>query len=47
MIHAIGFANAATAFSPFEIFLMIVMPVALAAFLIWYAKRAESKGWIS
>jgi hypothetical protein len=32
---------------PFEILMMIVMPVVVAAFLIWYSKRAESKGWIS
>ncbi|MFQ5443681.1 MAG: hypothetical protein ACE5EK_03590 [Nitrospinales bacterium] len=34
-------------FSPFEIFLMILMPLVVAAFLIWYTKWAESKGWIS
>jgi len=30
-----------------EILGIILMPIAVAAFLIWYAKRAESKGWIS
>jgi len=29
------------------ILLTIVMPLAVAVFLIWYSKRAESKGWIS
>ncbi len=30
-----------------EILGIILMPIAVAAFLIWYAKRAEIKGWIS
>ncbi len=30
-----------------EILGIILMPLVVAAFLIWYAKRAESKGWIS
>ena len=32
---------------PFEIVMMILMPLVVAAFLIWYSKRAESKDWIS
>ncbi len=32
---------------PFEIVMMILMPLVVAAFLIWYSKQAESKGWIS
>ena len=31
----------------FEISMMILMPLVVAAFLIWYSKLAESKGWIS
>jgi len=27
--------------------MMILMPLVVAAFLIWYSKRAQSKGWIS
>ena len=34
-------------FSPGEIVVIILMPLAVAAFLIWYSKQAESKGWIS
>ena len=34
-------------FGPGEIVGIILMPVVFAAFLIWYAKRAESKGWLS
>jgi hypothetical protein len=30
-----------------EIVGFIVMPVVVAAFLIWYSKYAESKDWIS
>jgi len=30
-----------------EILGIILMPLAVAAFLIWYAKQAESKDWIS
>ena len=30
-----------------EILGIILMPVVVAAFLIWYSKRAENKGWIS
>ncbi len=37
MIHALGG----------EILGIILMPLVVAAFLIWYSKQAESKGWIS
>ena len=47
MIHTIGIAGSEIDFGLFEILMMIVMPLAVAAFLIWYSKRAESKGWIS
>ncbi len=30
-----------------EILMMILMPLVVAAFLIWYSKQGESKGWIS
>ncbi len=30
-----------------EIFGIILMPLVVAVFLIWYSKQAESKGWIS
>lgn len=47
MIHTVDVARSTIDFTPFEIVVMILMPVVAAAFLIWYAKRAESKGWIS
>jgi hypothetical protein len=46
MIHTVGIASATTGFGPFEIFMMILMPLAVAAFLIGYSKHAESKRWI-
>lgn len=33
-------------FGPGEIVGIILMPLAVAAFLIWYAKLAESRGWV-
>ena len=46
MIHTVGIASSTIDFSAFEILMMILMPLVVAAFLIWYAKQAESKGWI-
>ena len=47
MIHTLGIASSTIDFSPFEILVMILLPLVVAAFLIWYSKLAESKGWIS
>jgi hypothetical protein len=47
MIHTLGVAGSKNHFSPFEILMITLMPVGVAAFLIWYSKRAASKGWIS
>ena len=44
MIHTLG---AGIDFGLGEILGIILMPFMLAAFLIWYSKWAESKGWIS
>lgn len=44
MIHAVGVG---INFGFGEILGIILMPLVVAAFLIWYSKRAESKGWIS
>ena len=46
MIHTVRIASSTIKFSAFEILIMILMPVVVAAFLVWYSKRAESKGWI-
>jgi len=47
LIHTLGIAGSTIDFSPFEILMIILMPPVVAAFLIWYSKWAESKGWIS
>ena len=47
LIHTLGIAGSAFGFSPFDISMTIVMPLVVAAFLIWYSKWAERKGWIS
>ena len=47
MVHTYNIASSTINFSPFEIVLMILMPLLLAAFLIWYSKQAERNGWIS
>ena len=47
MIHTIGIASSTIDFSPFEIFIMILMPLVVAVFLIWYSTLAKNKGWTS
>jgi len=47
MTHTIGIASSTNDFSPFELLTMVLMPLVVAAILIWYSKQAESKGWIS
>ncbi len=45
--HTLGIFGPTIDFHPSEIVLMILMPLVVAAFLIWYSKQAEHKGWIS
>ena len=47
MTHTLGKFGPTIDFSPFEILGIILMPLVLAAFLIWYSKQVENKGWIS
>lgn len=47
VIHTINIANSRVNFSAMEIVIMILMPLVVVAFLIWYSKQAENKGWIS
>jgi len=47
MIHTISIASSTINFKAFEVFMMIMMPLVVAAFLIWYAKWVENKNWIS
>ncbi len=44
MVHALG---SGIEFSLGEILGIILMPLAVAAFLVWYSKWAERKGWTS
>jgi len=46
MVHTIGVAMNTTGFGVPNIIMMIVMPIVVAIFLIWYVKMAEKKGWI-
>ena len=43
MMHIFGVAG----FSSFEIWIGVLMQLVVTAFLIWYSKLAESKGWTS
>ena len=47
MIPYLGMAGSTINFGPVEISMFILMPLVVAAFLIWYSKQAESKGWLS
>jgi hypothetical protein len=47
MIHTVAIASSTIDFSILEIVMMILMPLLVVAFLIWYSKLTESKGWIS
>jgi len=47
MIHSVDVARTTIDFSPQEIVIMILMPLLVAAFLIWYSKLVEIKGWVS
>ena len=43
IVHIFGVAG----FSSFEIWVGILMQLVVTAFLVWYAKHTESKGWVS
>lgn len=47
MAHTVGVVGRKVDFGPFEIILIVLMPLVVAAFLIWYSKQVERKGWIS
>ncbi len=46
MIHTIDVATSKIDFDTIEIGVMILAPLVVAAFFIWYSKQAEGKGWI-
>ena len=46
MIHTIDVARSTIDFTAVEILVMILMPLLVAAFLIWYSKQARNRSWI-
>ena len=46
MIHTLNVAASTIDFSSGEIVVMILLPLVIAAFLIWYSKKAENNSWI-
>jgi hypothetical protein len=46
MIHTVTVAGSTTGFGAFEIAMMIVAPLVVAALLIWYSTLADRKGWL-
>jgi hypothetical protein len=42
MVHIFGVAG----FSSFEIWIGVLMQLVVTAFLVWYSKFTESKGWV-
>ena len=47
MIHTLGVAFSTAAFNPFEIIMMILSPIVVAIFLVWYSIYASSQGWLA
>lgn len=46
MAHTLGIFGPAIEFDAGEIVGIIILPLALAAFLVWYTKYADSKKWL-
>jgi hypothetical protein len=46
MIHTIDVASSKIDFSTVEIGVMVLAPLMVAAFFIWYSKQVEGKSWI-
>ncbi|MBI3563068.1 MAG: hypothetical protein HY080_15265 [Gammaproteobacteria bacterium] len=47
MIPYLGMTGSTIKLGPVEILMFILMPLAVAVFLIWYSKQTQSKGWIN
>jgi len=45
--YTLGMAGSTIDLTPVEISAYILMPLVVAAFLIWYSMHTKSKGWIS
>jgi hypothetical protein len=46
MIHTIRIAGSVIDFSAVDIVVMILLPLAVAAFLTWYSRLSQSRNWI-
>ncbi len=46
MVHTLGVAGDRSDFGAFEILMYILMPLLVSAFLIWYSKYVQRRGWI-
>lgn len=46
MIHTLDVVSTTAGFGFFEMSMMLLMPLLVAAFLTWYSRRAMNKGWI-
>lgn len=44
--HTLSLTGSRISLTPSEIAGYVVMPLGMAAFLIWYTKKAESRSWI-
>ncbi|MCK4863919.1 MAG: hypothetical protein KAT06_00695 [Gammaproteobacteria bacterium] len=47
MIHTYNIVTSTISFSIIEIFIIMIFPLIVAVFLLWYSKFVERKGWIS
>ena len=47
MIHTVNVARTKADFNIGEIFIMILLPMLVAGFLVWFAKRVEDQGVIN
>jgi hypothetical protein len=47
LIHTLGIARSVTEFSSFDIAMIVVMPLVVAALLAGYSKWTQNKGWIN
>ena len=45
MIHNLAIADSTAVYGPGEVSMVILIP-AVAAFLIWYSRFSQSRGWI-
>ena len=46
MLHTIRVGMSVVEFTAAEVFVMIISPVIVAAFLVWYGRWAEKRGWL-